>query len=124
MLGIIALLGGVAGATINSVKGAPDPIGGANQGLALPPEVSGMTTVIRSGWPPVVSIIACLPVLALRYGVENNNDILGNTLRATGGVVILLVLVAGWVRQRDAILAYFRTLKPPTSSPTSITESN
>jgi len=90
----------------------------------LPPEVSGMTTVIRSGWPPVVSIIACLPVLALRYGVENNTDILGNTLRATGGVVILLVLVAGWVRQRDAILAYFRTLKPPTSSPTTITESN
>jgi hypothetical protein len=124
LLGIIALLGGVAGATINSVKGAPDPIGGANQGLALPPEVSGMTTVVRSGWPPVVSIIACLPVLALRYGVENNNDILGNTLRATGGVVILLVLVAGWVRQRDAILAYFRTLKPPTSSPTTITESN
>jgi hypothetical protein len=124
LLGIIALLGGVAGATINSVKGAPDPLSGANQGLALPPEVSGMTTVVRSGWPPVVSIIACLPVLALRYGVENNTDILGNTLRATGGVVILLVLVAGWVRQRDAILAYFRTLKPPTSSPTSITESN
>jgi hypothetical protein len=124
LLGIIALWGGVAGATINSVKGAPDPLSGANQGLALPPEVSGMGTVIRSGWPPVVSIIACLPVLALRYGVENKTDILGNTLRATGGVVILLVLVAGWVRQRDAILAYFRTLKPPTSSPTSITESN
>jgi hypothetical protein len=124
LLGIIALWGGVAGATINSVKGAPDPLSGANQGLALPPEVSGMGTVIRSGWPPVVSILACLPVLALRYGVEQQTDILGNTLRATGGVVILLVLVAGWVRQRDAILAYFRTLKPPTSSPTSITESN
>jgi hypothetical protein len=124
LLGIIALLGGVAGATINSVKGAPDPLSGANQGLALPPEVSGMSTVIRSGWPPVVSIIACLPVLALRYGVEQQTDILGNTLRATGGVVILLVLVAGWVRQRDAILAYFRTLKPPTPSSTPITESN
>jgi len=124
LLGIIALLGGVAGATINSVKGAPDPIGGANQGLALPPEVSGMTTVIRSGWPPVVSILACLPVLALRFGVEQQKDILGNTLRAVGGVVILLVLVAGWVRQRDAILAYFRTLKPPTPSSTPITESN
>jgi heme A synthase len=72
----------------------------------------------------VVSIIACLPVLALRYGVEQQKDILGNTLRAVGGVVILLVLVAGWVRQRDAILAYFRTLKPPTPSSTPITESN
>ena len=126
LLGIPALLGGVAGAAINSVKGAPDPLGGANEGLALPPEVSGMGTVIRSVWPPAVSVIACLPVLALRYGVENQSDILGNTLRAVGGVVILLVLVAGWVRQRDAIHAYFRTLKPtaPTTPSTSTTESN
>lgn len=125
LLGIPALLGGVAGAAINSVKGAPDPLGGANEGLALPPEVSGMGTVIRSAWPPAVSIIACLPVLALRYGVENQTDILGNTLRAVGGVVLLLVLVAGWVRQRDAIHAYLRTLKPsaPTTTSTSTTES-
>lgn len=121
LLGITALLGGVAGAAINAVKGAPDPLGGANEGLALPPEVSGMGTVIRSAWPPAVSIIACLPVLALRHGVENQFDILGNTLRAIGGVVILLILVGGWVRQRDAIHAYFRNIKP--SSP-SITESN
>ena len=122
LLGIPALLGGVAGAAINSVKGAPDPLGGANEGLALPPEVSGMGTVIRSAWPPAVSVIACLPVLALRHGVETHIDILGNTLRALGGVVILLVLVAGWVRQRDAIHAYFRTLKPQPSPST--TESN
>ncbi len=120
LLGIPALLGGVAGATINSVKGAPDPVGGAYEGLALPPEMSGMGTVIRSAWPPVVSILACLPVLALRHGVETNIDTLGNTLRAAGGVVILVVLVSGWVRQRDAIHAYFRNLKPTTS----LTESN
>lgn len=122
LLGIVALLGGVAGAAINAVKGAPDPLGGANESLALPPEVSGMGTVIRSAWPPAVSVIACLPVLALRHGVENQLDILGNTLRAVGGVVILLVLVSGWVRQRDAIHAFFRTVKP--SSSTSTTESN
>ena len=122
LLGFIALLGGVAGAAINAVKGAPDPLGGANESLALPPEVSGMGTVIRSAWPPAVSIIACLPVLALRHGVENQDDILGNTLRAVGGVVILLVLVSGWVRQRDAIHAFFRSAKP--SSSTSTTESN
>ena len=122
LLGFIALLGGVAGAAINAVKGAPDPLGGANESLALPPEVSGLGTVIRSAWPPAVSIIACLPVLALRHGVENQGDILGNTLRAVGGVVILLVLVSGWVRQRDAIHAFFRSAKP--SSSTSTTESN
>lgn len=118
LLGIPALLGGVAGAAINSVKGAPDPLGGANEGLALPPEISGMGTVVRSAWPPAVSVISCLPVLALRHGVETHIDILGNTLRAIGGVVILLVLVAGWVRQRDAIHAYFRTLKPQPSPST------
>lgn len=125
LLGIPALLGGVAGATINSVKGAPDPVGGAMEGLALPPEVSGMGTVIRSAWPPAVSIIACLPVLALRHSIETQTDILGNTLRAVGGVVILVVLVSGWVRQRDAIHAYFRQMKPtvPSSTP-SLTESN
>lgn len=125
LLGIPALLGGVAGAAINSVQGAPDPLGGANAGLALPPEVSGMGTVLRSAWPPAVSVVACLPVLALRHGIENQTDALGNTLRAVGGVVIMLVLVAGWVRQRDAIKEYFHSLKPPVpSSSSSSTESN
>ena len=125
LLGIPALLGGVAGAAINSVQGAPDPLGGANAGLALPPEVSGMGTVLRSAWPPAVSVVACLPVLALRHGVENQADALGNTLRAVGGVIIMLVLVAGWVRQRDAIKQHFRSLKPTVpSSSTSSTESN
>ncbi|MBJ7491298.1 MAG: hypothetical protein JHC59_08175, partial [Ilumatobacteraceae bacterium] len=40
LVGIPAVLAGVAGASINAVKGAPDPVGGANQGLALPPEMS------------------------------------------------------------------------------------
>ena len=108
LLGIPALLGGVAGAAINAVKGAPDPVGGANQGLALPPEVAGMTTMVRAVWPPAVAIIACAPVLATRHGFEAGIDMLGNTLRAIGGVVILLILVGGWVRQRDAIHVWFR----------------
>jgi len=108
LLGIPALLGGVAGAAINAVKGAPDPVGGANQGLALPPEVAGMTTMVRAVWPPAVAIVACAPVLATRHGFETGIDMLGNTLRAIGGVVILLILVGGWVRQRDAIHIWFR----------------
>ena len=109
LLGIPALLGGVAGAAINAVKGAPDPAGGANQGLSLPPEVAGMTTMVRAIIPPAISVIACAPVMALRHGFESGTDMLGNTLRAIGGVVILLVLVAGWVRQRDAIHVWFRS---------------
>jgi hypothetical protein len=108
VIAVPALLGGIAGATINSVKGAPDPVGGANEGLALPPEVSGMGTVIRSAWPPAVAIISCTPVLALRHGSTTGVDMLGNTLRACGAVIILITLVAGWVRQRDAIHSWFK----------------
>ena len=108
LVGIPAVLAGVAGASINAVKGAPDPVGGANQGLALPPEMSGMGTVIRSAFPPAISIIGCLPVIALQHSVENGSLIFTNTLRASLGVLLVLGLVAGWVRQRDAILIWFR----------------
>ncbi len=119
LIGIPALLGGIAGAAINAVKGAPDPAGGATQGLALPPEVAGMTTMVRAVWPPAVAIIACTPVIATRHGFETGIDMLGNTLRAGGGVVILLILVAGWVRQRDAIHIWFRNIQKAGSTPIS-----
>ena len=119
LIGIPALLGGVAGAAINAVSGAPDPAGGATQGLAMPPEVAGMTTMVRAVWPTAISIISCTPVLAMRHGFENGVDMLGNTLRAAGGVVILLILVGGWVRQRDAIHIWFRNIqKAGTTSST------
>lgn len=124
LIGVPALLGGIAGATINAVKGAPDPVGGANEGLALPPEVSGMGTVIRSAWPPAVSIISCTPVLALRHGSTSGLDALGNTLRACGAVIILVTLVAGWVRQRDAIHSWFRGAQQQARSATSTTGGN
>ena len=108
LIGIPAVLAGVAGASINAVKGAPDPVGGANEGLALPPEMSGMGNVIRSTFPPAISIAGCLPVIALQRGVENGNFIFANTLRASLAVLLVLGLVAGWVRQRDAILIWFR----------------
>ncbi len=114
LLGVPAALGGVAGAAINAVKGAPDPVGGATESLALPAEVSGMGTVIRAIWPPVVSIVCSAPVLAVRYASDNNTDIAGTAFRTSGAVVIVLALVAGWVRQRDHIHAWFRNAKTAT----------
>jgi hypothetical protein len=122
LLGIPAVLAGVAGASINAVKGAPDPVGGANEGLALPPEMSGMGNVIRSTFPPAISIIGCLPIIALQRSVENDSLIFVNTLRASLGVLLVLGLVAGWVRQRDAILVWFRNAQK--SAQTSKAEGN
>lgn len=118
LLGIPALLGGVAGASINAVKGAPDPVGGATEALALPPEMSGIGNVIRAAWPPAVAIVSCAPVLALRLSVENKSQIFGNTLRATLGVFMFLTLIAGWVRQRDAIHKWFRNAQQQSKAST------
>jgi hypothetical protein len=122
MIGIPAVLAGVAGASINAVKGAPDPVGGANQGLALPPEMSGMGTVIRAAFPPAVSILGCLPIIALQHSVETNSLIFANTLRASLAVLLVLGLVAGWIRQRDAIRIWFRNAQ--TTAKTSKAEGN
>jgi hypothetical protein len=108
LLGLPAAWGGVAGAVVNAVKGAPDPVGGATEGLALPPEVSGMGTVLRAVWPPVISIASCLPVIAVRETAANGTLPIGAAVRSAGAVMILLALVAGWVRQRDHIHAWFR----------------
>lgn len=108
LIGFPAAWGGVAGAAINAVKGAPDPVGGATEGLALPPEVSGMGTVLRAVWPPVISIVSCLPVIAVRETMSNGTQPVGAAVRSAGAVMIVLALVAGWVRQRDHIHAWFR----------------
>ncbi|MGA0862334.1 MAG: hypothetical protein ACO3RB_00405 [Ilumatobacteraceae bacterium] len=105
LLGASALLAGIAGAAINAVSGAPDPVGGANQGLYLPPEMSGMGTVIRNAIPPAIATVGALPVIALRESVDAPWP---NTVRALGGVAIVLTLCGGWVRQRDAIKDWFR----------------
>jgi hypothetical protein len=125
LLGLAAGAGAVAGAALNSVSGAPDPAGSATAGLALPPEMSGMGTVIRGAFPPAITVVACLPLLAARESVANSDELL-NALRALGAVALLVVLVGGWIRQRDAIRTWYRSAsqqanaakKKPTESPT------
>ena len=113
LIGLSLVFAGIAGAAINTVSGAPDPVGGANQGLYLPPEMSGMGTVIRNAFPPAVATVGALPVIALR---ESADMPWPNTIRALGGVAIVLTLCGGWVRQRDAIKAWFRNAQREAST--------
>jgi hypothetical protein len=124
LLGLSAAAGAVAGAALNSVSGAPDPAGSATAGLALPPEMSGMGTVLRGALPPAITVVACLPLLAVRESVANGNE-LANALRAIGAVALMVTLVGGWIRQRDAIRSWYRDAsqqaqaakKKPAASP-------
>jgi len=113
LIGIPAALAGVAGAVVNAVKGAPDPAGSGDKGLYMPPEVSGMTTVIRAAWPPVISVIGSTPVVALVHAHENGDNIPAALVRTALGVGIVITLVAGWVRRRDEIAVWFRNATNP-----------
>ena len=103
-----ALATGTAGAIINAVKGAPDPLGDSTKAMFMPPEVAGMTTMTRAVWPVAVAILGSLPVLAVRDAVEHGNHPVAAAVRVTVGVGLLLFLVAGWVRQRDAIRRWWK----------------
>ena len=108
IVGVPAVAAGTAGAIINAVKGAPDPLGQSNERMFMPPEVAGMTTMTRAVWPPVVAILGSLPILAVREGVANGDNAIGAALRTALGVLLLLGLVGGWVRQRDAIRLWWK----------------
>jgi hypothetical protein len=80
--------------------------------------MSGIGSVIRAAWPPFVTTVSCAPVLALRISVENNSQVFSNTLRASLGVFMFLTLIAGWVRQRDAIHKWFRNAQQQSKAST------
>ena len=116
LIGIPAALAGVCGAVINAVRGAPDPLGDANAGLYMPPEMSGMGTVIRTAWPPFVSVLGSSPMAVLVRAHDNGENLPAVMLRTALGVGVLCFLVAGWVRQRDAIRQWFRNAQKMPSS--------
>lgn len=108
ILAPFALAAGMAGAVINAVKGAPDPLGDNAKNLFMPPEVAGMTTMTRAVWPVVVATLGSLPVIAVREAVDAGNHPVAAAFRMCIGVALLLFLVTGWVRQRDAIRRWWK----------------
>ena len=108
IVGLPAVGAGTAGAIINAVKGAPDPLGQTNERMFMPPEVAGMTTMTRAIWPPVVAILGSLPILAVRQGVQNGDNAIAAAARTALGVLLLLGLVGAWVRHRDAARVWWK----------------
>jgi hypothetical protein len=117
LIALPAFLAGVAGAVVNAVKGAPDPIGESTEALMLPPEMSGMGSLIRAVWPPLIAIAGSLPIIAIRESVASNSVVLGDALRTALAVGIVLFLTVGWVRQRDNIRRWWRSFTAGAQRP-------
>jgi hypothetical protein len=68
-----------------------------------------MGTLLRAIFPPAIAILGCTPVIITQRTMDTG-DSFTLTLRISFAVLMILGLVAGWVRQRDAIGAYFRNI--------------
>jgi hypothetical protein len=105
------------------LMGAPSQVK-VDQVSMITPEFAGMRTVLRTAWPPALAVIGTLPVLVARIVSERTK---APASPASGAIMVLVpvlglcVLVAGWVRFREDIHAWWRELIK-SASPTAIAE--
>lgn len=99
---------GACGAVVNVVKGAPDQTTEAAEGMFMPPEVSGITTVVRGVWPLVVSVVGVLPILLVREAVDEGEHAIATAARSVIACVLLIAATVTWVRYRDDVRRWWR----------------
>ncbi len=105
LLVVPASLCAVGGAAISVIQGPP-PVFSSTDSM-LPPEMAGVKGAVRTLLPPVVVVAGVLPALAARHPAAGES-----AAGAVGGllapVILLAVLVAGWVRYRARMGAWWR----------------
>jgi hypothetical protein len=101
-----AITAGLAGAAINIVSGAPDPVASSAQSNLMPPEVAGTANVIKAMWPVLIAVIGQIPLVAARSAVEKGQGAEAAAVRSAIAVVLVSGLVAAWIHRRDAIRAW------------------
>jgi hypothetical protein len=95
------ILGGAAGSVVSIVRDAPDPVASAGTQAFLPPEMAGLTTVLRVLIPFVVSVIGTLNVLLVRQSWRLGDSTVAAALRGAVGTAVLVAACAWWVRKHD-----------------------
>ena len=101
------LIGGVSGACINIVSGAPDQLNNTQQQNMMPPEVAGTASLVKAVWPIVIATLGSLPMVAAREAIDNGRGAPAAATRTAIAIVLLGGLVAGWIRFRDDIKNWF-----------------
>ena len=94
-------LAGAGGSVVSIVRDAPDPAAMVGNQAFLPPEMAGVTTMLRVLIPLAVSIIGTINVLLVRQAVLNDQSATGAALRGAIGTSLIVAACAWWVRKRD-----------------------
>ena len=110
ILALPTVFTGAAGAVINIVRDAPDPMASNSQQSFMPPEMAGFSTVLRTLVPLIVSIIGALSILIVRSAlrVQGPSAVVPAAIRSAVACTLVVAGVAAWVRNRDALRAKFR----------------
>jgi hypothetical protein len=114
-------LGAASGAVVNLVMGAMAPAGTASSAWNLaPPEAAGVRLVYRTAWPPAIAVAGSSSILAARESLADGRSGTNAALLVGAGLAVLTGLVAGWVRFRDDISAWWATqtesMRPPAAA--------
>jgi hypothetical protein len=95
---------GVGGGVVSIVRDAPDPLAPPTAAsAAVPPEFAGFTSTFRLIYPMLVSVVAGLPLLAVRQQPD-----VGTVVRMVVAMSIVAIAIAFWVRKRDDWRVKFR----------------
>lgn len=98
-----ALFAGLAGAAINVVSGAPDPITSVSRDATLPPEIAGTANVIKAIWPIAVASTGQVPVLVAESARRSGSGAEAAATRGAIFTILVIALIAAWIHRRDAI---------------------
>ena len=92
------------------VKDAPDLSSARVEQTMLPPEMSGMTTIIRTLLPLIVSVIGSVGIVIVRAAHTAGTSTVGAAIRVTIGLLLLTALTALWVQRRDQWRESFKNM--------------
>jgi hypothetical protein len=85
---------GAAGSVVNVVRDAPSRATG--ESVMLPPEFAGFSTAVRTLLPVLISMLATVPVVAMRADPSIDTGV-----RSLIGCALALTALGWWIRRRD-----------------------
>jgi len=104
---VTAALAATAGAAISIVRsGSPDD---AELSMVVPPEVTGMRTIVQLVLPPAVATIGFAPVLGAAKAMDRGVDPLRGASSMLVPALVAAAAVAAWVRWREPLHEWWRT---------------
>ncbi len=109
ILAVPTMLAGAAGAAVSVVRDAPDPMAATSQQTFMPPEMAGMSTMLRTLVPLAVSSLGALSVLFVvdavdpQFGTPTAGEAVGAALRGAVMLMLLIAAIGVWVRHRDRL---------------------